>query len=364
MKHLIYLIDGTWIFAGSALAVGQISNIYKLNMHLELQEGPYNPQIVHYVRGLGGVNGIRRYTSGGFSYGIDESIEDIYLNICSNYAPGDKIYLFGFSRGAAVARAVTGLLSYGILQPDRIHYMPDLWKVYKQKTFGKDDSTLDQGVRNSLDLVRNHSRSEKAVVDFLGIFDTVIGGMGRLKRVQKLNLHGMEVAPCVKNAVQLLAIDETRDFFEPLAWKGSFDPNTVVEQLWMPGVHSDIGGAYPSKYLGDAALLVMIDRILARTPLRIEVGDLNYLLSNSNTPIVVNDEYNEALWQLFSPLSRKRKFGGFSQYVHPFADDLSRTAIQQKKSKTRTRYSSLRNEDIPRSQYFISRDLKGKIIYV
>jgi len=76
-----------------------------------------NEQIVFYSRGLGAVSGIRKYTAGGFAYGIKEEIEDVYINIASNYVPSeepgksDKIYLYGFSRGAVIARVVAGLIS-------------------------------------------------------------------------------------------------------------------------------------------------------------------------------------------------------------------------------------------------------------
>jgi hypothetical protein len=41
-----------------------------------------------------------------------------------------------------------------------------------------------------------------------------------------------------------------------------------LEQIWMPGVHSDIGGVYPEGTLGDLSLITMIDRVKTHTKLQ------------------------------------------------------------------------------------------------
>ena len=129
-RHLVYFIDGTWLWPGSGKALDVYSNIYRMNMLLEEEAADGKAQIVHYTRGLGGVDGLRKYSSGGFSYGIDESIADLYINICSNYQTGDKIYIFGFSRGAVVARALSGLLSRGILKDTDINLFNYVWNDF------------------------------------------------------------------------------------------------------------------------------------------------------------------------------------------------------------------------------------------
>lgn len=45
-------------------------------------------------------------------FGMEANILDGYKYIIHNYQKGDRIYIFGFSRGAHTARALAGLVSY------------------------------------------------------------------------------------------------------------------------------------------------------------------------------------------------------------------------------------------------------------
>src|SRR5580704_16952812 len=129
-RHLVYFVDGTWLWAGSDNSLDVYSNVYRLVTLLKADGEDGHAQIVHYSRGLGAVRGLRQYAAGGFASGIDELVADLYVNICSNYERGDKIYLFGFSRGAVVARALTGLLSHGILEAKYINMFAHVWASY------------------------------------------------------------------------------------------------------------------------------------------------------------------------------------------------------------------------------------------
>ncbi len=100
-RHLIYFIDGTWLWSGSDKNLDVYSNIWRMNLLLDADDDDGRAQVVHYSRGLGAVDDtIGAYVAGGLAFGIDELIADLYVNICSNYQRGDKIYIFGFSRGA------------------------------------------------------------------------------------------------------------------------------------------------------------------------------------------------------------------------------------------------------------------------
>ena len=51
-----------------------------------------------------------------FGYGLESDIRDAYVFLMESYEPGDKVFLFGFSRGAYTVRAVASLLHmYGLL---------------------------------------------------------------------------------------------------------------------------------------------------------------------------------------------------------------------------------------------------------
>src|SRR3954447_1397794 len=63
--------------------------------------------------------------------GIDELILEAYVNLVSNYEPGDKIYIFGFSRGAVAARALSGLISKaGLLKAESSHLIEQAWRYF------------------------------------------------------------------------------------------------------------------------------------------------------------------------------------------------------------------------------------------
>jgi hypothetical protein len=66
--------------------------------------------------------------------------------------------------------------------------------------------------------------------------------------------------------ISLLSIDDRRiPSFSPLLWNGN-SPNQHLEQIWMPGVHADIGGGSGAGRLCDLALLTMIDRLAEHCP--------------------------------------------------------------------------------------------------
>jgi uncharacterized protein (DUF2235 family) len=90
-------------------------------------------------------------------------------------------------------------------------------------------------------------------------------------------------------AFHALAIDEKRKPFEPTLWRKQSEspPSQVLEQVWFPGVHSDVGGGYPRHGLSDGALLWMADRAihagLALDRSRLKAGNANDALHNSLT---------------------------------------------------------------------------------
>jgi uncharacterized protein (DUF2235 family) len=46
----------------------------------------------------------------GFGYSTERNIKRLYSELAKHYDPGDRVYLFGFSRGAFTARALAGLI--------------------------------------------------------------------------------------------------------------------------------------------------------------------------------------------------------------------------------------------------------------
>lgn len=327
-RHLIGLIDGTWVSADTSILNQTYSNIYKLGMLMSnysqrQKGGKREANVVFYSRGLGAQKSkILRYTSGGFAAGLDEEIADVYINLASNYQRHDKIYLFGFSRGAVIARAVAGIVGMiGLLEDRHINCYKDVWDTYRK------------GHRPSRTLIdKCHKSSPK--IEFLGVFDTVYGGNDtRRRRLRRLGFHNEILPETIKYAVHILALDDRRTFFKPIPWSAGSADN--AEQIWMPGVHSDIGGTCVHEFLGDVSLLTMIDRIRSKTYLKFYEDDLDLLhdkvtnqLDQNN--IVIANEMGSRWWKLARRASRTYEANHLNQFIHPITDAMKDREVHYK----------------------------------
>jgi uncharacterized protein (DUF2235 family) len=66
---------------------------------------------------------------------LNENVREVYCFLSNNYEEGDQIFLFGFSRGAYIARAVAGLIgTLGLLGKKSMEQFPEIYKHYKLRT--------------------------------------------------------------------------------------------------------------------------------------------------------------------------------------------------------------------------------------
>jgi uncharacterized protein (DUF2235 family) len=213
-------------------------------------------------------------------YGIRDNIEQAYTWLAQNYRRDDRIYDFGFSRGAYTARALTGMLrTVGLLRPGCENLAPYALKLFAKSgsssaATADPDGDADQSAKAAqqrfwalrADFRRLFGNPEfphpfdphRNQVHFLGVWDTV-------KSVGWLNLRGhLQVARWpftaritnVGTARHALAIDEKRRFYA--AYR--FDPELVAtdperfREVWFAGVHSDVGGQFADDHrLSDIA---------------------------------------------------------------------------------------------------------------
>lgn len=115
-KNIIIFSDGTGQYGG-VLPDQRLSNIYKMyrSMRPGTQTG-FDPadQIAYYDPGLGSgeLGGrVRNILAAAFGTGISENIIDCYEAILRHYQDGDRVFLFGFSRGAYTARCVANVMN-------------------------------------------------------------------------------------------------------------------------------------------------------------------------------------------------------------------------------------------------------------
>ena len=346
-RHLICLIDGTWVSADTSVLNQTYSNVYKLGMLLANYSGSKDDpeeNIVFYSRGLGAQRTLlTRYTAGGFAAGLEEEIADVYINLASNYLPGDKIYFFGFSRGAVIARAVAGLIgSVGLLKDRYIGLYKEVWEQYRRdKPHGLPEDRF----------------SAAGEVEFLGVFDTVYGGtQSKEKLLDRLGFQNDCLSGNIKHAVHLLSLDDRRIFFRPILWAAGIEDR--AEQIWMPGVHSNVGGTPIDRFLGDVSLLAMVDRIRAKTGLGLyfkEVKDIyDDVVNNLKLPqqnVIVSYELDFWLWRLQRKEPRVRAEGHISQWLHPIVDPLKKSKINYWRKAMRQYDLHPTFEKLPRFQF-------------
>src|SRR5690606_17419823 len=105
MRQLIVCCDGTWNTAEDRT----ITNVRRLYNALAEKDENDNPQLAYYQPGVGTVR--NRLLGGATGFGLSRNVMDAYLWLTTRYEPGDRIALFGFSRGAYTARSLAGMIS-------------------------------------------------------------------------------------------------------------------------------------------------------------------------------------------------------------------------------------------------------------
>ena len=124
-KNLVICCDGT----GNEISEN-ISNVLKLYRCLRKTDKTQPRQLVFYDPGVGTVTepstwhrwkaNIKLVLGLATGYGLDDNVLSAYCFLVENYAPGDSIYLFGFSRGAYTVRVLAGLVhKIGLISPEQ-----------------------------------------------------------------------------------------------------------------------------------------------------------------------------------------------------------------------------------------------------
>lgn len=235
-RNLIICCDGTWNDATNDTNVLRFKDAIHRNT-----ESAGVKQYTHYEKGVG----TRKWEllSGGvYGYGLEKRILGSYRYLRKRYAqPGWKpddirIYLIGFSRGAYTARRLSGLIAHSGI-PKKIEDVDLGWEVYVQR-----DET-------SAKKLKQEGRFLDVKTQMVGVFDTV-------KSTNDADYHDSKLAPNVLAGYHAMAIDEKRSLFPVLRW----DRDSRALQVWFAGVHSDVGGGYKQRGLGDITLKWMMDR--------------------------------------------------------------------------------------------------------
>lgn len=275
-KNIVLLSDGT----GNGAAKLSKTNVWRLYQALDLTDP--NRQIAFYDDGVGSTS-FKPWAilAGIVGAGLKRNVLDLYRFLCRHYEVGDRIYCFGFSRGAFTAGVVTAFIAHeGVVwypqgtDSERKLRSLAAWafRSYRSKRyhalFGTD--RIGRAIRNLI-LYKGYRQykkhtgetpNDKPRVAFLGLWDTVaayglpIDEMSRaLNWIWPLNPNDHQPPDNVVRICQALALEEERDTFQPRMLDEASESHVDnirkerLTQVWFAGVHKDVGGGYPDDSL-------------------------------------------------------------------------------------------------------------------
>jgi uncharacterized protein (DUF2235 family) len=241
-RNLVICCDGT----ANQFAQDR-TNVLKLALAADKDS---ERQLLYYHPGVGTMAPRGLFTEPGkwlariagmaFGYGLKSDIADIYTFIMDHYRRGDRLFIFGFSRGAYTARAVVALLdAYGLIGPGNAALVPYairlLWGFHQARSDADRSKWFDlaQQFRDTLSIGTCEPH-------FLGLWDTV-SSVGWI--ANPLSLPYTYSLPGIRIIRHGVSIDERRAFFRTNLVKPQAGRD--IEEVWFPGVHCDDGGGYP-----------------------------------------------------------------------------------------------------------------------
>lgn len=240
-RNLVFISDGTL----STLEPGVETNAgLLLKLLREVGRRPF--QNFGYDPGVQG-QGFARWFNAATGMGINLSICGGYAFLASRYRPGDRIFLFGYSRGAYAVRSLAGMIgTVGLLRQDKAteRNIRQAFRLYEA------NGTL-RGSRVWAEFAGPRCHAE-VPIEMLGVWDTV-RALGLpypvLSRLGQMatEFHDDALGPHIRHGYHALALDEDRTAFAPILWRRSPDWQGRLEQAWFPGAHGDVGGEVRGK---------------------------------------------------------------------------------------------------------------------
>lgn len=178
-----------------------------------------------------------------FGAGLMFKVQEAYTYLMNIWEPGDRIFLFGFSRGAYTVRVLAGMLHTLGLMPrgneNLVPYVAKTYRALKGSNFKKWEK-LCNDFRWTFARPITDSDDRRCPVHFLGVWDTVSSVGWVWDPPTFPYTTGNPGISIVRHAV---SVDERRCFFR----QNLFKPESCQDfkEFWFPGVHSDVGGGYP-----------------------------------------------------------------------------------------------------------------------
>ena len=311
-RNLIICCDGT----GNIWGNEDDTNVVKLTRTLVNDD----QQILYYDPGVGTSNiypsigwwnrrkaDLSKLVGLAYGGGVYENIGEAYGFLVEHYQRGDRIYVFGFSRGAFTARCVAGMVNlFGIVRRGTETMIPTLTRIYFQpsKVKGRADKTREESADDIRRVFTLDGRDAR--VYFVGVWDTVstVGGLPFSKQniTSSATISGKNFDH-VRHAV---AAGEYRYGYAPRLYTRQVgeerkvlnfdDDQKSLKQLWFAGAHSDVGGSYREDGLSNCSLKWMLEEAIAKG-LQCDAAKVSAI--NSNPLGLAHDQaFMQPLWAL------------------------------------------------------------------
>ncbi|MCF7992838.1 MAG: DUF2235 domain-containing protein [Thiohalocapsa sp.] len=309
MRNLVLCCDGTWNTRDQReKGLPAPTNVVKL--HNLCIEGDRQRKYYHPGVGTEGTL-LRRLFDGGIGRGLDRNIKSAYHWLCRKHRPDDRIFLFGYSRGAYTVRSLGGfILRCGLL---------DLSGLSPAQGWARVDTAYRRGYRHKQPKQtwgadwpeRIDSDGKPPDIHFIGVWDTV-GARGvpddqiffdlLFDRRRNWIFHDTRLDARVHHAYHAVALDEVRASFAPTLWtlEKPRPEGSSYAQLWFPGCHGNIGGGHLLDGLSDVALDWMV-RQAEGQGLRIDERLMGQLRPDPRAPV---HESVTGVWRHFRTLPR------------------------------------------------------------
>ena len=302
-KNLVFCADGTWNGPGEAESGardGHPTNVFKLFSLLEGTDTPDSlrfadeqervardaaGEVVQWAKYLHGVgdsaNPLVKLLGGAFGAGLIARVVRGYTFLSRNYAPGDALFITGFSRGAYTARALAGMVAKQGLMDARKLDLTDraaayrlgsaVWYRHQQSLHTTFLGRLQVFLADLPGFLASAPPADHmldAPLRAVGVWDTV-GALGipafaaSHDRLDLFRFADTRLSPKVAAGFHAVSVDEARQDFDPTLW----DPDPRIVQALFPGAHADVGGGYPAgeeSGLSDGAFLWMAEQLAAQ----------------------------------------------------------------------------------------------------
>ncbi|MFA5632269.1 MAG: DUF2235 domain-containing protein [Porticoccaceae bacterium] len=287
MKRLVVCSDGLWNRTETSA-----------NSNIALLANAISPDAA---------GGVVQVTLADMLYGRDESVCALYQALAANYAPGDQIWLFGFSRGAYVVRSLAGMIrNVGLLGKHCSGKLAEAWHIYRTR-WGAD-------AHNAVKFRDGYCH--QPTIKFLGAWETV-GDNGIPGAAD--GFHDRRLSNCVENAYHALAIDEASQGLAPCLWRTGAE-RSRTEQCWFSGTHRDMGGMGQNMAFANASLAWMAERATS-LGLELDRGFLSAAMAARTGNGIHDNEYRNGRARRNAG---RRTIGVTNQdeTVHPSAEQL------------------------------------------